>query len=62
MIYIYFFSESITKTDIVKPKNEDGYRETILQKGIDFSRRNSYSDLSKRNSHTIIYVLSIGII
>ncbi|XP_057653326.1 cytospin-A-like isoform X7 [Diorhabda carinulata] len=41
-------SESITKNEIVKPKNEDGYRETILQKGIDFSRRNSYSDLSER--------------
>ncbi|CAG9821437.1 unnamed protein product [Phaedon cochleariae] len=41
-------SDSITKTDIVKPKNDDGYRESILQKGIDFSRRNSYSDLSER--------------
>lgn len=40
-------TESIPKTDL-KPKTEDGYRESILQKSIDFSRRNSYSDLSER--------------
>jgi hypothetical protein len=32
----------------VKSKPEDNFRETILQKGLDFSRRNSYSDLSER--------------
>nr|CAI5836681.1 unnamed protein product [Callosobruchus analis] len=32
----------------VKIKTEDNYREALLQKGIDFSRRNSYSDLSER--------------
>ncbi|ENN72469.1 hypothetical protein D910_12322 [Dendroctonus ponderosae] len=35
--------------DSGKTKPEDTYRDTILQKGIDFSRRNSYSDLSERN-------------
>ncbi|KAH1011812.1 hypothetical protein HUJ04_001102 [Dendroctonus ponderosae] len=33
--------------DSGKTKPEDTYRDTILQKGIDFSRRNSYSDLSE---------------
>ncbi|KAG5888907.1 hypothetical protein JTB14_006050 [Gonioctena quinquepunctata] len=42
-------SDSIGKTEIIqRPKTEDGYRESILQKGIDFPRRNSYSDLSER--------------
>ncbi|KAJ8958035.1 hypothetical protein NQ318_002041 [Aromia moschata] len=41
-------TEAVPKTEIVKTKPEDGYRESILQKGIDFSRRNSYSDLSER--------------
>lgn len=41
------FSDSLLKSDISKGKTEENYRETILQKGIDFSRRNSYSDLSK---------------
>ncbi|KAJ8964387.1 hypothetical protein NQ314_004956, partial [Rhamnusium bicolor] len=39
---------SVPKTDMVKSKPEDGYRESIMQKSIDFSRRNSYSDLSER--------------
>ncbi|XP_044261199.1 cytospin-A-like [Tribolium madens] len=29
-------------------KNEEGFREAILQKGLDYSRRNSYSDISER--------------
>lgn len=33
--------------DLGKNKSEDTYRDAILQKGIDFSRRNSYSDLSE---------------
>ncbi|KAJ8967805.1 hypothetical protein NQ317_008572, partial [Molorchus minor] len=41
-------NETVPKSEIVKPKSEDGYRESILQKGIDYSRRNSYSDLSER--------------
>ncbi|CAH1985860.1 unnamed protein product [Acanthoscelides obtectus] len=32
----------------VKIKTDDNYREALLQKGMDFSRRNSYSDLSER--------------
>lgn len=32
---------------MVKNKQEDNYRESILQKSIEFPRRNSYSDLSK---------------
>lgn len=40
-------STTDSKNDL-KGKNEDGFRETILQKSIDFSRRNSYSDLSER--------------
>jgi hypothetical protein len=39
---------TLTKGDLVKSKPEDNFRETILQKGLDFSRRNSYSDLSER--------------
>ncbi|KAJ8921250.1 hypothetical protein NQ315_013722 [Exocentrus adspersus] len=41
-------SESIPKNDMVKSKTEDAYKESILQRSIDFSRRNSYSDLSER--------------
>ncbi|CAH0549405.1 unnamed protein product [Brassicogethes aeneus] len=41
-------SDSLNKTDLVKSKQDENYRESILQKGIDFSRRNSYSDLSER--------------
>ncbi|XP_063926922.1 cytospin-A-like, partial [Zophobas morio] len=40
-------SDSLTKSDLVK-KPEDGFKESLLQKGLDFSRRNSYSDLSER--------------
>ncbi|RZC36517.1 GRIP and coiled-coil domain-containing protein 2-like [Asbolus verrucosus] len=41
-------AETLTKGDIVKAKPEESFRDTILQKGLDFSRRNSYSDLSER--------------
>lgn len=41
-------TDTISKNELVKTKSEEGYRETILQKSIDFSRRNSYSDLSER--------------
>jgi hypothetical protein len=40
-------ADTLSKGDLVKSKPEDNFRETILQKGLDFSRRNSYSDLSK---------------
>lgn len=40
--------DGLAKPDLVKTKSDDNYRESILQKGIDFSRRNSYSDLSER--------------
>lgn len=32
---------------MVKNKQEENYRDSILQKSIEFPRRNSYSDLSK---------------
>lgn len=41
-------NDGLTKQDLVKTKSDDTYRDSILQKGIDFSRRNSYSDLSER--------------
>ncbi|CAG9768071.1 unnamed protein product [Ceutorhynchus assimilis] len=42
-------NDALSKPDLVKTKSEDTtYRDQILQKGIDFSRRNSYSDLSER--------------
>ncbi|XP_044764313.1 cytospin-A-like isoform X4 [Coccinella septempunctata] len=41
-------TDSLLKNDISKVKTEENYRESILQKGMDFSRRNSYSDLSER--------------
>lgn len=40
----------MTKGEIIKNNmsvKDEGIRDTILSKGIDFSRRNSYSDLSK---------------
>ncbi|KAK9874469.1 hypothetical protein WA026_002817 [Henosepilachna vigintioctopunctata] len=41
-------TDSLNKTDISKVKAEEPFRESIRQKSIDFSRRNSYSDLSER--------------
>ncbi|XP_045469133.1 cytospin-A-like isoform X4 [Harmonia axyridis] len=41
-------TDSLLKNEIPKGKTEENFRESILQKGIDFSRRNSYSDLSER--------------
>lgn len=55
-IFIYFsISEQNSKTDITKTKSEENYKDSYLQKGLEFSRRNSYSDLSKCN----IFVISI---
>lgn len=41
--------DPLAKGDLIKNSivKEDGLRDTILSKGIDYSRRNSYSDLSK---------------
>ncbi|XP_049825218.1 cytospin-A isoform X5 [Aethina tumida] len=40
-------SDSLNKPDMCKTKQDENYRESILQKGgIDFARRNSCSDLS----------------
>ncbi|KAL3272110.1 hypothetical protein HHI36_022572, partial [Cryptolaemus montrouzieri] len=41
-------TDSLNKTDMSKGKTDETYRESLRQKNIDFSRRNSYSDLSER--------------
>lgn len=47
--FYLFVLDPLTKSDLIKNSivKEDGLRDTILSKGIDYSRRNSYSDLSK---------------
>lgn len=48
-IFYVLFIDPLGKGDLIKNSivKEDGLRDTILSKGIDYSRRNSYSDLSK---------------
>lgn len=47
LIFVYLIPDALSKSDMVKNKQEENYRDSILQKSIEFPRRNSYSDLSK---------------
>lgn len=57
--FVIFFVDAYTKMDVGKSqigKTDDNIRESILNaKGLDFNRRNSYSDLSM----LLFFIISI---